>query len=110
MSDEDAFRALGEASDVSAVHTILHYLYVPEKDEASRIATELKGRGFRVEVRLGADGVNWLVLARHEAVPTEDALIATRQAMEALVESANGEYDGWEAEVRPLDGDVVGRQ
>jgi hypothetical protein len=48
---------------------------------------------------LGADGVNWLVLARHVAVPSEALMASTRQSMETLVEKFGGEYDEWEAEV-----------
>jgi len=49
---------------------------------------------------LGADGVNWLVLARHEAVPTEELMASMRRSMETLIAKIGGEYDGWEADVQ----------
>jgi hypothetical protein len=49
----------------------LHYLYFPEKTAATKAATKLRQQGFATEERLGADGANWLVLARHEVVPSE---------------------------------------
>jgi hypothetical protein len=81
-------------------HVLLHYLYLPTESDAQRAASELRQRGFRTEERLGADGVNWLVLARHDVVPTEELIVATRRIMEALVQPCGGEYDGWEAEVK----------
>ena len=92
---------LASVSDVSRPHSVLHFLYVPDSDAASAVASELRQSGFRTEERLGADGVKWLVLACHEIVPTEEQLAALRQSMEKLVAPYGGEYDGWEAEVPP---------
>ncbi|MEW6747805.1 MAG: ribonuclease E inhibitor RraB [Planctomycetota bacterium] len=86
----------GENPD--APRRIWHYLYLPTREDAAQIAAELRHRGFRTEERLGADGLNWLVLASHEGVLTEDAMAAARCSMEALVARVGGEYDGWEAE------------
>jgi hypothetical protein len=107
--DSEAFAELAALSDAEAPHTILHYVYVPDAEVAASIAGELHLRGFRTEVRLGADGSNWLVLARHEGVPSEALMSSTRRFMEALVGDVGGEYDGWEAEVRRPDGDSPSR-
>lgn len=105
MSDDaHAIAELTAASDGDASHAILHYLYVPSSETAAVISEELRHRGYRTEERLGADGVNWLVLARHEAVPSEALMASTRRSMETLVDRVGGEYDGWEAEVRHPDG------
>ena len=87
---------------MNAPRTIDHYLYVPNRKVADGIADELRHRGFRVEVRLGADGSHWLLLASHEAILTEPMLSSTRHSMEALITKfGGGDYDGWEADVRP---------
>lgn len=104
--DRQAIREIAAQSDGDAVHTIAHYLYAPSSEFAGDIAKELSQRGFTTEERLGADGMNWLVLARHEAVPTEALITSTRRSMEALMATVGGEYDGWEAELRPRDGDA----
>jgi len=52
-----------------------------------------------VESRLGADLVNWLVLARHRMVPEEAQVERHRAMLEAVASEGGGEYDGWEAEV-----------
>ena len=83
------------------VRGILHYFYAPSSAAAAQVAEALDRRGFRTQTRLGADGVNWLVLARHEVIPTEDRLATTRHLMETLIAKVGGEYDGWEAEMRP---------
>ena len=100
MSDDElAFAEIAAVSDVSETHTILHYLYVARSEAAAVVAKELRQQGFRTEERLGGDGTNWLVLACHEAIPTEELIASTRRSMEKLVADFGGEYDGWEAEV-----------
>lgn len=56
-------------------------------------------RGFAVENRLGADNVNWLVLAGHKIAPTEEAIEAVRALFESIAAEHDGEYDGREAAV-----------
>lgn len=99
IDDRAAIAELARFSTPGDQHVLRHYLYFPEEAGAASVVAELQRRGFRTEQRLGADGVNWLVLARHEIVPTEASVLATRQTMEALVGPCGGEYDGWEAEV-----------
>jgi len=101
MSDDrQAIAELAKASDTNALHTVLHYLYAPTREAAASVADELKHRGFRIEERLGGDGVNWLVLASHEAIPSEQLMTSLRGSMESLVAKVDGEYDGWEAKAR----------
>jgi regulator of RNase E activity RraB len=101
MSDDrQAVAELAAVSDEDAPHLILHYVYLASSETAASVASELRSRGFETEERLGADGVNWLVLARHVAVPSEACMAATRRLMETLVAKTGGEYDGWEADVR----------
>lgn len=102
--DMMAITEVGAVSDLREPHTISHYLYVPNRGDARTIAEELKRRGFHTEERLGADSVNWLVLARHEAIPTEERMASVRRSMEILIAKVGGEYDGWEADVRHHDG------
>jgi hypothetical protein len=97
--DGDAIRALNEAAGPDKPQTVLHYLYFPQQRDADLVAHDLRARGFRCEHRLGADGANWLVLARHDLVPTPEQMAATRQGLEKLAESFGGEYDGWEVEL-----------
>lgn len=77
---------------------VAHYLYFPEEKAAKRAAERLREQGFTTEERLGADEVNWLVLATHRIVPSEATLAAVRTRMENLAREGGGEYDGWEAE------------
>lgn len=97
--DKSAIDELIRASKAGVVHTVLHYLYLPSKSAAMEVAARLRAQGFTTEERRGADGVNWLVLAKHQIVPSESEMAAARQLMERLTAPLNGEYDGWEAEV-----------
>jgi hypothetical protein len=104
MSDDARVIAeVAAVSDIGEPHTVLHYLYTPGSEAAKMIAHELRQRGFRTQERLGGDGVNWLVLACHEVVPTQELMASLRQFMEKLVAPVGGEYDGWEADVRDHD-------
>lgn len=98
-NDSQAVAELQAVSDVNKPHTVLHYLYVPNRNASKVIARKLERSGYLTESRLGADATNWLVLARHTAVPTEEVMAALRESMENLVADFDGEYDGWEAEV-----------
>jgi hypothetical protein len=70
--DADAIAQLAAAgADFSAPRAIRHYIYLPNRGSADSIANKLRQGGPRIEQRLGADNVNWLVLAAHEAVLSE---------------------------------------
>lgn len=88
-----------DVADPTQPCPVHHYLYFPKKKDAQRIASELRQRGFITEERRGADGKDWLVLASHTIVPTEDLMDETEETLAALVEPCGGEYDGYELEV-----------
>ena len=99
-NDEKMIAEFAAVTEVSVPHTVSHYFYAPNKKAAGVVTKELKHRGFRTEERLGADGLNWLVLAQHEIMLTDDLMATTRSIFEALVDEVGCEYDGWEVEVR----------
>jgi hypothetical protein len=70
-----------------------HYLYFPRAKQGKAVAALLRQRGFTVEYRKGADGVNWLVLAEHSLSPEDEA---GREELERLAQEHSGEYDGSE--------------
>ena len=96
--DRGAVAEWAPVSEPGRPHEVLHYVYFPKRAAARAAAIELQRQGFRTEERLGADGVNWLVLARHHIVPSEAALFAARQIIEGVASTGAGEYDGWEAQ------------
>jgi len=98
--DRDAIEELRGVSDVDAVHWVHHYLYFPSEEAGNDVADILRERGFVVEHRLGADGVNRLVLAKSQMMPTEQNIAEARAMLEQIAEKNGGEYDGWEAEVQ----------
>jgi hypothetical protein len=75
-----------------------HYLYFPKRSNAERAAQQLRTKGWSVEVKMGADGKNWLVLAKQPA-PTADDIKNIREELEQLAKEFHGEYDGWGAAV-----------
>lgn len=74
---------------------IRHYLYFPSSNTAQDIAAQLRERGFSVEVRLGADDINWLVrVTNPESTDGE----TVEELLAAIAVSNSGEYDGWDAD------------
>jgi len=87
---------------MTSLYPIQYYLYFPNEQVAKEVAGILYQYGFVVEDRLGADGVNWLLLAKTRAVPTESAIAEMSAFLERIAERNGGEYDGWEAEVQSI--------
>jgi hypothetical protein len=75
-----------------------HYLYFPKKSDSQKAAARLREKGWTVEVRKGADGENWLTLAKQPA-PIEEDIEEIREELERLADDLGGEYDGWGAAV-----------
>jgi len=98
VSDKEAIEQLrrdfGEGREV----VVSHYIYFASRAAACLAAGELRDNGFEVTERLGADAVNWLVLARHRITPSEADVASLRTLMEALANAHGGDYDGWDAE------------
>jgi hypothetical protein len=79
-----------------------HYLYFPTETDAERAGEQLRRRGYRVEVREGADGENWLALAKGARPRTGEELDKLWDEMESLAAEHSGDYDGWENSANSL--------
>ncbi len=97
VEEEIALQELLRTVAPDVPHIFQHYLYFPSAQAGEAVAEVLRGRGFTVESRPGADGVSWLVLASHSILPERQALGAARTSLEQLALDHSGEYDGWEA-------------
>jgi regulator of ribonuclease activity B len=88
-----------KAQDPREQSLIVHFLYFPKEETAREASEDLRLRGWIVEIRLGADGENWLLLAKQE--PSADDCETMRQELELVAHKFGGEYDGWGATVTP---------
>jgi hypothetical protein len=95
VGDCDAIAALMATTGGGRQLTIEHYLYVGSLKAARQMTSGVAKRGFEAEIRRGVKG-NWLVLARQQVIPSEKAIAAARESLEALAEERGGEYDGWQ--------------
>ena len=77
--------------------SIDHYLYFPSKAKAEEAGKRLGDKGWKIEVKLGADHKSWLVLAKQPA-PIDD-IGAIRDELERFADDLGGDYDGWGAGV-----------
>lgn len=101
MSDHRvALDELARTLEPGTACTVSHYLYLPKREDAPPIVESLRARSFQVQERLGADGVNWLILASHTVVPSLEVILKTRALMNEMVRPCAGEYDGWEADLK----------
>jgi len=99
-SDMVALNKLLEVSTPGVPHVVEHFLYFRDQSIADTALAELHRNDFQTEAGPSAAGTKWLVLARHEIIPSEDSIASTRAFMEALASKNGGEYDGWGAESR----------
>ncbi len=97
--DHIALKALSAGTSGKRTQLFRHFIYVAEQAQGDALATRLKRDGFEVETRMGADGTNWLVLARHKLLPDEEAIDRLREQLTEIADAAGGEYDGWDADV-----------
>ena len=74
---------------------VRYSLYIPKRKKAEALAVRLRGEGFEVETRRGADETNWLVLVSHPSLE-EDTIDRLEEQFTKYAESSGGEYDGYE--------------
>jgi regulator of RNase E activity RraB len=99
--DQQVIDHLSKAgSDLNTPHKIDFYLYFPSEDKAKQAAADMKKEGLDVEVRRGATGTDWLCLGRKEMAPQHSELLRLRRTFEVISKRFDGEYDGWETEVK----------
>jgi len=101
-SDGDA-RTLDElaraGSNLTRVHKIEFFLFLPTREAAEEVAGVLRGEGFSVEVGEGEHPADWLCLATRQMLPELAALQHWRRRLTTMAESRQGVYDGWGTEV-----------
>jgi len=73
-NDRAALEELFRASTPGSCAVVLHYLYFPTKRRSRRGRRGASSHRVCTEERLGADGVNWLVLSKHEIIPSEETV------------------------------------
>mgnify|MGYP001576589999 FL=1 len=91
-------------SDVSKPRPANFYLYFRSRSNAELASVELTASGFSVVVDKSAGDHKWLCLASKEMAPQARELASLRSKFSDLVKRLDGEYDGWEVEVSPEDG------
>jgi hypothetical protein len=94
-------------SDVSKAHPTNFYFYFRSQTNAELAGIELTASGFSVVVDKSAKGHNWLCLASKEMIPQAAELASLRRRFSDLAKRLDGDYDGWEAEVNPEDGNEL---
>ena len=79
---------------------VSHFVYIPERVNADALAARLRGDGLDVEMEMGADSTNWLVLVHQIATNDDDAIEEMEEKLTKLAVASGGEYDGCERGVQ----------
>jgi hypothetical protein len=95
------------SSDVSQSHPTNFYFCFRSQTNAELAGIELTASGFSVVVDKSVKGHNWLCLASKEMIPQAAELASLRRRFSDLAKRLDGDYDGWEAEVNPEDGNEL---
>ncbi|HKX30484.1 MAG TPA: ribonuclease E inhibitor RraB [Blastocatellia bacterium] len=89
----DQLRAAG--SNLNKPHAMEFYIYLPTRESAERVATEIESEGFQVEVKRAPQGAAWLCFVTRRMVPERAKIAAIGKRFNALARRFDGEYDGW---------------
>jgi hypothetical protein len=88
-----------QGSDTSKPHSFDFYLYLPTETAARQAGQRLAKSDYQIEVRQGADGTNWLCLAKTTLTPDTAPLSEIGQLFTKLAQEFHGDFDGWESDV-----------
>ena len=86
-------------SDTSKPHGFDFYLYLPTEAVARQAGQRLTNSNYKVEIRPGAKGSNWLCLATTTLTPDTAPLTDIGQLFTQLAQEFHGDFDGWESDV-----------
>jgi len=87
-----------KGSDLSKPHEIEFTLFVPTREAAYRLESNLKKLHFETNVAPEKPGL-WLLFATKLMVPTHADLVLIREQLTALASAENGEYISWDMAV-----------
>ncbi|MFL5778223.1 MAG: ribonuclease E inhibitor RraB [Chloroflexota bacterium] len=88
-------------ADLTQRRETLHYLYVPNEDDAGIAERNLSRGGRKIEVRPAATGGSWLVLITESMIVNPATIAGIRAELEDEALKFGGNYDGWEAALTP---------
>ena len=89
-------------ADLKLSRQVDFYLYFPDEPAANRVAAMMRGEGYTVEVRAPtAEIPDWACLAHKSMLVSLSRMHEARARLTSLAEQFGGEYDGWEAPVKP---------
>ncbi len=94
-------------ADLKKATHFRHFLYLPQRDQAVRAQADLLATGYEAEVRLpessleGEFATFFSVVSGATAVPSIDNVSAMRKFLTKVAEEYGGQYDSWEAQIRP---------
>ena len=108
--DREVLAAMAShGADLSKPAHTIHYLYFKSMAAAEAAADELRAAGYEdLDVHRAPGGSllkrlfgprQFSCIAETHAVPSEAAVFATTDRMNALAAKYGGDYDGWEASV-----------
>jgi regulator of RNase E activity RraB len=91
---------LKRGANLSKVRHVVHYFYFSEEPDRLRAEIQLQGAGYKT--RFGVDVPNdqpYCLIAERTGLVNDELIRDERERLTQIAEEANGEYDGWEAQL-----------
>jgi hypothetical protein len=82
-------------SDLSKVHPVEFFLYVPGEMDARELRRELEATGYAVTLNWSPEVKAWHCLATKPLIVRHGTMLEARRTLAALAARLGGDYDGW---------------
>jgi hypothetical protein len=86
-------------ADLTEPRHVLYFVYLPTESDANTAALNAREAGYRVDVHPAEKPDGWSMIAEIIAVIDPPTVIAADDFFQAMADSLQGDYDGWEASV-----------
>jgi hypothetical protein len=83
------------------IENVRHFLYFPSDTLAQQAGKALKEYGYGIEISFSEYSSQWLTLI-DTPYHDEEAMDCDRARCEEVAELFQGEYDGWECEIKNM--------
>jgi hypothetical protein len=93
-ADERVLEHLAQLGDLHEPREARHFVLLPDRTAADRVAIELGAEGWHTRVERTDEC--WVVVASRVRLLTPALVRATRLLLDALARRHGGLYDGWE--------------
>lgn len=86
-------------SNPRKLHAIEYYVYFKAKAAARKARTQIRQKGYHVELLTDSSGKRWVCLSIKEMMPRYEAIQKVKRELTRLAKPLGGWCDGWGTQV-----------